>query len=145
MKQRKAKAHADYPPDMVFSFNTPDERVALHERFINDAMSSNQVERFRAITAQGVMNAVERAIDGDDQDWPQQTVGICEGIANSFAALLGAMPPAHQRRLVAVLLVCLGDAVARHPRCARAGPQISRVLKRALGSMEESTALKPRR
>src|SRR5262245_27474273 len=84
---KRKQTTPDLPPDFFFKFGTPDERIALHEKFINDAMSRNQVERFRAISAQGLMNAVERAIDSDDKDWPQQTVGICEGIANSFAAL----------------------------------------------------------
>lgn len=132
---KRKQTTPDLPPDFFFKFGTPDERIALHEKFINDAMSRNQVERFRAISAQGLMNAVERAIDSDDKDWPQQTVGICEGIANSFAALLGPMPPGHQCRLVAVLLVCLGDAVVRHPHCGRAAPQICHALKLALDSL----------
>jgi len=91
--------------------------------------------KFRALAAQGIMNAIEHAIDGADDDFAAATIGICEGIANAFATLVSPMTPMQQKRLLAIL--------TKHPQTQQSAPQFRAGMKAMLKALGFARASKP--
>jgi len=129
-------------PKRAFQTDTMAGRVALHEHLHDQKLSDDIEVKFRALAAQGVMNAIEHAIDGKEEDFAAATVGICEGIANAFASLVSPMSPMQQKRLLSILMFCLEEVLTKHPQTQQSAPQFRAGLKAMLKALGFAKAQK---
>jgi len=73
-------------------FGTPEGRIRFHEIAQSLTLSDDIEQRFRAITSQGIMNALERALEMPQKDQNAAITGLFQGAANSLVAVVSGMP-----------------------------------------------------
>ena len=115
---------------------TPEARVASYERIHDATLSDDVTERFRAISAQGIMNAIERVLELPSDKQGEAIVGICQGMANSLASMLSFTPADVHLGTMAVLLICVEHVIARHPALAAVGPKVTAAFRKILDDWE---------
>jgi hypothetical protein len=109
---------------------TPEEQVVSFEPVDDATLADDITERFRAMCTHGLMNAAERmlALPADKQG--AAIVGICQGIANSFAAMLGSVPSDLQMAAAAVLILRVERMIPKHPALTAIGPKVSAAFRK---------------
>jgi len=111
--------------------------IEFTERLQAQSMSGDVAEKFRAITSQGVMNAFDRARHLPEGDIAEAVLGICQGIANSFAAILASADPSVQLPTFNVLIVCIEHIISKHPLLTGIAPHVTRAVQRAVLALDE--------
>jgi len=117
-------------------------RVTLHEHLHDQKLSDDIEAKFRALAAEGLINAIEHAIDGNEEDFAAATIGICEGVANAFVSLISPMSHMQQKRLLAILIFCLEEVLSQHPHTQKAAPHFRAGFKAMLKALGFAKAQK---
>ena len=109
---------------------TPKERVVPFEAVHDATLSDDVTERFRAICADGLTNAADRMLALPAEKQGAAIVGICQGIASSFAAMLSSMPADLQLAAAAVLLLRVERMIPKQPASTAIGPKVSAAFEK---------------